>query len=228
MKWAARKSRSRIGVPLFAVTLTLAMLGCTEDPINPPSNYIHTAADQAYFPMMSGSIHVYRGASSQDTSQNQYYVTESVQITEEGRIASLAIYRQGDRASETARWTNDRLYFTIPEADPASPLLSISLPVQPGKEWVKINSTVGENLDIIDSRVLTLDSTMTVHAGTFDSVLVIRDIQRWRRGNEATQRDTTYFCYVKDVGVIEMGDGEDRLQLVSYTPGASDDTTHVN
>ncbi|MCB2198012.1 hypothetical protein KQI63_01315 [bacterium] len=196
--------------------------------MHPHSDFITTLADQAYFPMLRGSIHIYRAADSVDTTDNQYYVTESVQITTEGKIASLAIYRGGERASEIARWTNDRLYFTIPEADPASPLLSISLPVRKGKEWVKINSTVGENLDVIECRVMSLDSTMTVHAGTFDSVLVIRDVQEWRRGDEPIQHDTTYFSYVKDVGVIEMGDGEDRLQLVTYIPGASDDTTHVN
>ena len=227
MLWDARKSRFKLGLFIYVVLL-VGFCSCTEDPVYPHSNFIPTLADQAYFPMLTGSVYVYRVVSSQDTTDNQYYLIQSVQITEEGKIATLSILRGGDIASETARWTNDRLYFTNPEADPSNPLLSIFLPVRVGKEWVKINSSVGENLDIIRSRVVSLDSSITVHAGTFDSVMVIRDVQEWRFGNNATQVETTHFSYVKDIGVIEMGRGDDRLQLVSYTPGESDDTTRVN
>jgi len=217
MLWDARKFR--FNAPMLLLGFALLFVSCKED-ISGPLKKI-PAPGREYYPLNLGDTWEYtNGGDYRET-----YEITSVQATDDGNIATVTVQKDGVVShQEIMRWIGDRLYLNIADnGDDVEPLVLLSLPLALHKEWTKGDYSSGRTLDVTRTRVISMDSTFDVDAGTYDSV-VLRDIHTHQVEDHEPSMDTTYYAYAKNVGIIYRGFYDDALQLLSFTPG---DTTTV-
>jgi len=87
-----------------------------------------------------------------------------------------------------------------------------------GKKWEKDFSHIAAGPRKIERKVISINETVTVPAGTFNNCIKIKNTEYFDVGGEELSSQVSYFWVRNDIGIIkeEKGEGTWRSELKSF------------
>ncbi len=214
------KSQKFLSRPVYCLPLlllTLFSIRCDNSTNGGFPPYVNPyAEDWAYYPLAIGNQWEY---SIGDTTFWTYTIVDTSHSLR-GDSSYMRITGHGEDMPFYIFWDLNFLYFSADTID-SYKTARLKLPIQLYSEWKAFDNSGTAISNFADAEIISMDSIVTVQAGTFETV-VVEEITYTigDHGDTLATPDTVWTAFAKDVGVIffRFSNGID-YNLNTYTVG---------